>query len=247
MHIVIDGSYCESKHESVSCGIILADEIGFYEEKRYETKHVEASSTLSEWFAFEKALDEIALNQFEDETRTITIYTDYKDIVTFMNQNKLCLSVDDIPIKNMYLKKYIYRINNKYHKLKLLFRHHKKNIQVKFQHVKFEEQPEFIIRLHKKAHNLAKNDGSAKKEHNSVQIPFRAIDLRISLRTIEPGIRKWVIVENGEPLYVGKLQKIIRSYERERYNLSFLMEHNKLNLDKSTKRLLVKHVPSLVA
>lgn len=248
MDVVVDGSYSKSIPDLVSAGILMIDKTGFIKEKQHKTKHIEAGSTFAEWFAIEKAIDEIYELAESINVSDVNIYTDYADAVRTLSSKTTYVHDEDVPFKNKYLQSYIRFITEKIATLNTrLIEVKNKPINIHFYHVQYNsnEIPEYIIRLHKRAHKLAGlNTSKVKQKVNQVSHD-KPVKLKIFLKSFEGNDRKWVLSENDKILYSGKLKKIIVRYHNERYNIISLMENKQLRVDSDTNDYLMRFLPSL--
>lgn len=245
MYVIVDGSYCQSKPETVSAAVVITSDSGFYTDQVFQTKHVEASSTLAEWFAIEKLIDEIQPLVSESIVSKVECFTDYADVVRILSSGKYS-KPDDLPFKNKYLRSYIFDIQSKLKRLKAKhYLIHAKELSIRFNHIQIQDRADYIFRLHQKAHNLAKSSLSVGHKKNVRAVQAEKVKIKIRLKEVELGSRKWVLSENDMPLYSGKLRKVINLYQKERSNLTHLMSEGKLSIDKKTQQVLLRHIPSI--
>lgn len=248
MDVVVDGSYSKSIPDQVSAGIMMIDKTGFIKEKHHKTKHIEAGSTFAEWFAIEKAIDEIYESVESIKGFDVNVYTDYADAVRTLSSNTIYVHDEDVPFKNRYLQSYIRFITEKIMLLNTRFIEVKKEpININFYQVQYnsDDVPDYIIRLHKRAHKLAGLSTSKVKRRVNQVRHNKPVRLKIFLKSFNDNDRKWVLSENDKILYTGKLKKIIVRYHNERYNIISLMENKQLRVDRETNGYLMRFLPSL--
>lgn len=245
MKVIVDGSYTNDLSDIIRCGVIMVDELGFYEDRQFKRKHVEASSSFAEWFGVECALN-LLLERFKYKpvNGKVIIYTDYLEVINIMTY--IQKEATTIKVHNEFLNSYIKFIRALYRSLVVKYEAiYKEPISIEFRHLNEYLDVRYIVRLHKKAHNMAQ-DRTPKynKSINTLEENSRypKVELRIMLEVIQKGVRKWVIYENGKRMYQGKLRDIIRKYNRNRYNIVILIEQNQLKIDKKTKSILEKYL-----
>lgn len=244
MDIIIDGSYSEAIPDTIGCGVVVMDKYGFYTERRFQIQHVAASSSFAEWYALECALNMIFAREIDTTgDKELNIYTDCQSIIDVMKNRKGMYS------KNKMLHKYISKITLLHQSI--LFNGLYK---CKFHHIKQCKSKHQIVKLHKRAHIKAQNPNrrygqSRNKKKQSAQIISNSnhtipknVHLQIKLEPVARGHRKWVVYENNEPIYTGKLRTILDRYQKERHDIQTLITQKRLTVDKGTRRILKKYI-----
>lgn len=246
LDIVIDGSYTEHTSDRIGCGVIVMDEFGFYTEHRFEIKHIAANSSFAEWYGLECALNMIRTKKIEiREDEEVNIYTDCQSIIDVMVNRK------GVHMKNELLHNYILKVVMLYSSLQL----DKDNRHTyKFHHIKKNRNKKQIVRLHKRAHEKAQdpkkhlrnpnrqpNEKTQTPKQDHAELPEQ-IYLQIKLEPVAKGHRKWVIYENHQLVYKGKLRTILSRYQKERSDISTLLGQKRIQTDKGTKRILKKYI-----
>lgn len=242
LDIVIDGSYTEHLSDRLGCGVIVMDEFGFYTEHRFEIKHIAASSSFAEWYGLECALNMIRTKEIEISDEEVNIYTDCQSIIDVMvNRKGICM-------KNELLYNYISKVVMLYNTILTDTEH-----TYKFHHIKKNKNKKQIIKLHKRAHENAQGPKkryrqSDKKSHTPRQINKELpehIYLQIKLEPVAKGQRKWVLYENHQLIYKGRLRTILNKYQKERFDITKLLGERRIQTDRGTKRILKKYIGSV--
>lgn len=229
MDIIIDGSYTDNSSDVISCGVIVMDSLGFYTEHRFQTNHIQASSSFAEWYGLECALNMI-INHEIDTTfeKKINIYTDCQSIIDVMGRK-------GNSIKNELLHQYISKITMMYSEIPSYNRDN-----YAFHHIKQRGHERQIAKLHMRAHEQAQNEACA-----TVEQPSDHIYLQIRLEAVSKGHRQWIVYENQKPLYTGKFRTVLDKYQRERHDINTLFAQERITVDKRTSRLLKKYIGSV--
>lgn len=229
MDVIIDGSYTPKQPDMISCGVIIMDKFGFYDEYRFQTKHINASSSFAEWYALECAMNVLRQNTSDIAMDTVIhIYTDDQAIINFMKKR------NPVHLDNQQLQMYMHKVGAQCRPETV------DGCDLQFHHMKERKQSESITKLHQRAHDKAQ---LLKHKKKGGLLPV--IDLCIKLEPVAKGDRKWVIYENDQPVYYGKIRTILNKYQNERYNIKTLANQQRLYADKGTRRVLRKYIKHL--